>query len=304
MLSPNALRQRAAIFQAVRSFFSSRGYLEVDTPLLLPLHIPETNIKPLSCGNLFLQSSPEMCMKILLAGDIERIFQICKCFRADERGDLHLNEFTMLEWYRKDSDYLDLMEDCEMLVRAIVNDCQTGGRQPQSANRKISLQGPWQRLTVGEAFRKYSPVSLQEAMTGNLFDEIIASHIEPRLGWNKPTFLYDYPAPLASLARTKKNNPAVAERFELYIGGIELANGFSELTDAVEQRQRFMKERGRISAAGNPCGPMPEKFLRSIAELPPTAGIALGLDRLVMLFLGEKNLDRSVSFTSEELEEG
>ncbi len=240
-------------------------------------------------------------MKLLLAEGNDRIFQICKCFRANERGDLHLPEFTMLEWYRKESDYYDLINDCEKLIKSIAADCDT--ECMTSGSRKIMLHTPWQRLSVADAFKKYAPVGLAEALEKDSFDQIISVHIEPNLGWDSPTILYDYPAPLASLARIKKSDPTVAERFELYIGGIELANGFSELIDATEQRQRFIREREKITAAGGSCGPMPEKFLRALEKLPPAAGIALGLDRLVMLFLGEDSLDSSVSFTLEELQE-
>jgi elongation factor P--(R)-beta-lysine ligase len=167
--------------------------------------------------------------------------------------------------------------------------------------KTIDLDPPWERLTVAEAFARYGSLSLEAALTEGRFDEIVAFEIEPRLGLKKPTFLIEYPAALAALARKKPGDPTVAERFELYLAGTELANAFSELTDPLEQRQRFEREEAQRRAAGKTPYPTPEKFLRELATLPAAAGIALGVDRLVMLLTGAEAIDEVVAFTPEEL---
>jgi lysyl-tRNA synthetase class 2 len=154
---------------------------------------------------------------------------------------------------------------------------------------------------VAEAFAAHAPMALREALRRDLFDEMMVEHIEPHLGKGKPTFIYDYPAELGALARTKPGNPEVAERFELYVGGLELANGFSELTDAVEQRCRFEQAQGEMDRNGRTPGPMPEVFLAALPDMPEAAGIALGVDRLAMIFLGVPRIDQAVSFVPEEL---
>jgi lysyl-tRNA synthetase class 2 len=168
-------------------------------------------------------------------------------------------------------------------------------------NREIELSKPWERLSVKEAFDRYGSVPLEKALADDRFEEVLALEIEPRLGNPKPTLLYDYPLAFASLARVSKDNPAFAERFEIYIGGLELANGFSELTDAEEQRRRFEKENEIRSKRGRTPWPMPEKFLEAISRMPVSAGIALGVDRTVMLFADAASIDEVVSFTPEEL---
>ena len=300
MITPQKLFQRAAIVRAVRGFFEERGYLEVDTPLRLPVLAPELWIVPEFSGSLFLQTSPELCMKRLLAAGHERIFQICHCFRQAERGRLHLPEFQMLEWYQAGASYLELMDECEELLWEVAEVCGL----PELLNRsgvKISLEPPWEKLTVAEAFDRYAGMSPETALAAGVFEEVLVEKVEPHLGLKQPLFLCDYPAELASLARLKPGAPEVAERFELYVNGIELANGFSELTDPAEQRQRFAREREMIVKAGRDPGPMPEAFLRELANLPEAAGIALGLDRLVMLLAGAATLDEVIAFVPEEL---
>ncbi len=299
MISPEMLRRRAAIIRSARSFFEERDYLEVDTPLLLPVLAPEAWIVPESSGSLFLQTSPELCMKRLLAADHQRIFQICHCFRHGERGRLHLPEFLMLEWYQAGADYLELMDECEELLWEVAEVCGLAGFNGPKG--PVSLEPPWERLTVAEAFGRYAGMSPEAALAGGIFEEVLVAKVEPHLGVAQPTFLCDYPAQLASLARLKPGNPAVAERFELYLSGVELANGFSELTDPAEQRHRFEYERELIRRDGRDPGPMPETFLRELSGLNSAAGIALGLDRLVMLLTGATGLDKVVSFVPEEL---
>jgi lysyl-tRNA synthetase class 2 len=239
-------------------------------------------------------------MKRLLAGGYQRIFQISKCFRAAERGNKHLPEFTMLEWYVAQFDYHQIMYQCEAMLINAFNDM---GYDHDFAwqNRKISLASPWERISVADAFLKYAPVTLEEVLARDKFDEIMVEYIEPRLGIDRPTFIYDYPAKLAALAKIKMNDPTVAERFELYIGGLELANGFSELTDANEQRQRFEEALKLRSAKNWARYFMPEKFLQALQTMPEAAGIALGIDRLLMILANACQIDDVVAFTPEML---
>ncbi len=296
----HGLQQRAVLIKAVREFFQDRFFLEVDTPIRLPAIIPEANIVPVASSDWYLQTSPEICMKRLLAAGIPKLFQICKCFRHAERGMRHLPEFTMLEWYRAHADYRNLMDDCEELFLHVASQGQHE-KSIEINDQIISLERPWERMTVKEAFRRFSSISLDEAMEKDCFDEELVQYVEPCLGIDKPVFLYDYPLSMASLARPKKTNPDVAERFELFVNGIELANGFSELTEATVLRARFMSERRAINTQGRDSGPLPESFLEELTNMPPSAGIALGLDRLVMLFINAQSVDQVVSFLPEEL---
>ena len=301
MLNESGLKKRAALIQSLRLFFIKRGYLEVDTPARLPVLIPEAHNEPVVSSDHFLQTSPEICMKRLLAeAECQKIFQICKCYRKDERGDRHLPEFTMLEWYRTQGDYLSLMDECEDLILEVA---QASGHSGSITfnGAEISLEKPWERLSVSDAFTQYGPVSAEQALVQNMFDEVLCRYIEPQLGIKKPVFLYDYPTELGALARKKKDDPAVAERFELYIAGVELTNGFSELTDAYEQRLRFEQDLKHIRRQGRPVGLMPEKFLEVLHNMPETAGIALGVDRLAMVLFNKGTIDQVVSFVPEEL---
>ena len=301
MLNESGLRKRAALIQSIRTFFNNREYLEVDTPARLPVLIPEAHNQAVESMDHFLQTSPEICMKRLLAeSGCRKIFQICKCYRNNERGDKHLPEFTMLEWYRTRSDYHSLMDECEDLVIEVAK--ASGLSDFITFNgAKVSLGKPWERLGVADAFIQYGPVSVEQALEQNIFDEVLCLHIEPQLGIKKPVFLYDYPTELGALARKNKENPAVAERFEIYIAGVELANGFSELTDAHEQRQRFEQELKQINKLGRSTGRMPEKLLSSLSDMPETAGIALGLDRLAMVLFNAETIDNVVTFVPEDL---
>lgn len=302
MLNESGLRKRAEIIQAIRRFFISRGYVEVDTPARLPVLIPEAHNEPVESGDHFLQTSPEICMKRLLAeAGCQKIFQICKCFRHNERGDRHLPEFTMLEWYRSNCDYHGLMDECEDFILEVARASGYSGII-SFQGMSISLEKGWERLTVADAFKRYAPVSMIRALEQNNFDEILCAHVEPKLGTKKPVFLYDYPAALGALARKKSEDPSLAERFEIYIAGVELANGFSELTDAREQRQRFEQELKLIKSQGrNDGGRMPDKFLQVLQNMHETAGIALGVDRLAMILLGAETIDGAVSFVPEDL---
>lgn len=290
---------RAQLIQSIRLFFIQHNFLEVETPLRIPAPAPEEHIEAIPAGDWFLQTSPELCMKRLLAAGYPRIFQISKCFRAGERGHFHLPEYTMLEWYVAGFDYRELMNQCEGMIWSITKEMNLEAFIRQG--RKINAAPPWERATVAQVFSRYAPISVEQALSQDTFDEMLVEHIEPNLGFNRPVFLHDYPADLASLARLKDDNPSVAERFELYIGGLEIANGFSELTDANEQRKRFEEALKKRAEKNRVRYDMPEKFLRSLDDLPPCAGIALGIDRLVMLCTGADRIDDVVAFTPETL---
>lgn len=300
MLQLERLQQRAILMSSVRAFFAQQGVLEVDTPLRQPVFIPERYIEPLRSEEAYLQTSPELCMKRLLACGCSKIFQICPCFRKNEKGRRHLEEFTMLEWYRSGENYLKLMDDCEELLRFLQGQLEG---QSNSGGAKadffagFDLDSPWERLTVEDAFFKYSPHSVEKALRDNVFDEILVEYIEPELGRKTPTFLMDYPLELGSLAKRKTGRPDLVERFELYLGGVELANGFSELTDEVEQRARFEAEIADIENTWGMGVKMPERFLEDIKKIKKAAGIALGVDRLFMLALGVWDITEAVSFS-------
>ena len=296
----NNLKLRARIIQAIRTFFESSGFLEVETPLRIPANAPEEHIEPLRSGELYLQTSPELCMKRLLCRGHDRIFQICRCWRGDERGSRHIPEFTMLEWYRSRSDYEALMKDCEQLLQYVAKSCFASSTVCYDSIT-IALNETFTRVSVRDAFNVYADVTMEDAVGDGSFDEIMVTQIEPALVLDKPVLLLDYPIEMAALARPKPGNPAVAERFELYAGGLELANGFSELNDPVEQRLRFLAANRRRNRNGLPPLPIPEPFLRELANMPPSAGIALGVDRLVMLFAGATQIDNVIAFTPEEL---
>jgi len=286
------LEKRARIVQAIRAFFIARNFLEVETPHRIPGNAPETNIDAVVSGDWFLQTSPELCMKRLLAAGYPQLFQICRCWREGERGIRHLPEYTMLEWYRTGCDYEAVMTDCETLLAELCPERKVGS---------VDLTPPWDRLTVAEAFARYGSKSLEQALATDCFDEMIALEIEPQLGKSKPTFLTEYPATHASLARKKPENAQVAERFELYINGLELANAYSELTDSAEQRHRFEGEEYKRRQLGKSPYLPPEKFLCELDHLTEAAGIALGVDRLVMLLVGAEKIDDVVAFTPEDL---
>lgn len=305
MLDVGGLCLRAATFSCLRAFFAAEGFLEVDTPLRLPLVLPERFIEPLTSEDFCLQPSPELCMKRLLARGCPKIFQICHCFRKGEKGRLHHEEFMMLEWYRLDADYRQLVADCEALLAFLAINLErflpaaVAFAWPENMREDFLAGG--ERLTVAEAFSRYAPIRCDAALTDGLFDEILVAHVEPRLGFSRPTFLMDYPAQLASLARLSPIDGRIAERFELYYRGIELANGFSELTDTLEQRRRFGDEIIAIEGAGKPRPQIPEKFLADLAKINDACGIALGLDRLIMLLLGQNALADAVTFAPSDL---
>jgi lysyl-tRNA synthetase class 2 len=291
------LERRARILDSIRAFFKREGFLEVETPLLVPQAAPEQFIDPFAVDGWFLSTSPEMHMKRLLAAGYGNVFQVTHCFRKGERGRLHNPEFTMLEWYRVGADYLGIIDDTERLVLAVADDLGLG-MSIRYQGQDIDLSSPWPRTTVSRAFRKsadWDPVPRHDP---ERFDLDLVDKVMPGFSANRPTVLMDYPAANASMARLKPRNKKVAERTEVFIGGLELANAYTELTDPAELENRF---REVIGETGDSEGhrPMPRRFLKAVATLPACGGIALGVDRLVMLLCDAASIDEVVAFPRE-----
>ena len=268
----------------------------METPQRIPANAPEYYIDAIPSDDWFLQTSPELAMKRLLAAGYGNIFQISHCWRQGERGSKHLPEYSMLEWYRPDCDYQTLMTDCERLLQ-----CLSPELQICYQGQIIDLTPPWPRLTVSDAFARFASCSLEDALNSNRFDEIISLEIEPQLPPNRPTILYEYPSSQASLARLKQADPHFAERFELYIGSMEIANAFSELINPAEQKKRFEPEEWLRRKDQKIPYPQATAFLKELACMSPSAGIALGVDRLIMLLCDTPRIDDIVTFTPEQL---
>lgn len=319
------LAVRARILAALRDFFAARDFVEVDTPALqaspgLDPHLQAFATALETPGEgaslLYLHTSPEFAMKKLLAAGVPRLFQLAHAFRNGERGRLHHPEFMMLEWYRAGADYRDLMADCAALLPAAL--AAAGRRQFTWQGRSADPAAAWQYLSVAEAFTRFCAIDLLASCADpaapslarladaarplgiaphdgdsweDLFFRIFLEKIEPQLGIGVPTVLYDYPLAMAALARPKPEDARLAERFELYLCGVELANAFSELTDAVEQRARFQRDQALRRRLYGATYPLDEDFLAAVAALPASAGIALGVDRLVMLASGASHIE-------------
>jgi lysyl-tRNA synthetase class 2 len=311
------LEARAQALATVRAFFAARGFLEVETPLIVPSPGLEIHLDAVAAGDGFLITSPEYSMKRLLAGGLERIFQICKCFRANERGPHHAGEFTMIEWYRAFDTIESIARDTEELVHAVCGDhARVGGRA-------ISLAPPWRRITVRDAMLQWAGVEVAgDESAADLTTAVRGAGIEiaEGLAWDDAFFtawlarvdpalaqldhailVEDWPAPLAALARRKIGDPRTALRFEAYVGGLELANAFDELVDPGEQEQRFREEQEARRARGRPVYPIDAKLVAALHEgLPPSGGIALGFDRLVMLATGAATIAEVQAFADFE----
>lgn len=310
--------------QAIRDHFHGQGFLEVDTPTLVPAPGMEPHITAVSLQvddgrgvkDRFLHTSPEFAMKRLLSGGARRIYSLSKVFRAGEHGPHHRTEFTMLEWYRAGETYDVLMDDCEEFL----------ARAAHAVHGHLDIHGldlhpPFERLTLAEAFHRHAGVDLlryldpldgvglQEAARNagvavlrsaheeapqeafeRAFYEVMLARVEPAIGQRKPTFLYEWPAPLAALSRLCPNDGRLAERVELYAGGLELGNGFGELTDAAEQATRFKAEQAHRARMGAPVYPIDPLFLEALDRMPPSTGMAVGLERVLMLVAGVRDL--------------
>ena len=279
------LKRRAAIVSAMRAFFDGQGFVEVDTPVRIAAPAPEPHIdcpvvaSPEGGGSAtYLRASPELQMKKLLAAGMERIYQIGPCFREGERGTRHSPEFTMIEWYRNHADYLAILEDCESLFRrltAVVGD--------------DASECSFRRIRVRDAYLMWAGWDPWLVWDQDRFDLDMAAKIEPALKREGAVFLMDYPPQAASLARLRGD---VAERWEFYVDGMELANCFSELCDPDEQRRRFIAAKDERRALGESDYPVDEDFLSELGNIGSAAGVALGVDRLVMTLLGVRQIDR------------
>lgn len=318
-------KNRSHLTQKTRDFFTNNNFIEVETPILTTIPGMEPHLNPFQTyffnnertrRRMFFNHSPELQMKKLLGSPdgFTNIFTLSKVFRNGEIGGNHHNpEFTMLEWYRKEADYTDIMKDCENLITNLA------GNSISYQGHTIDLTPPWPRLSVNDAFQKYLHIDLLQnqdletfketatqdnlctAQTDDTWDDIFfkifLNHIEKHLGLSQPTILYDYPASQAALAKKSQNQPFLAERFELYIAGIELANAFSELTDANEQRQRLQEEQALRRKLNKTVFDIDEEFLASLESIQsPCAGIALGVDRLFMLLLDQTSIENVLLF--------
>lgn len=278
------LKKRALIYKALRNFFDEHDFIEVTTPTALNEAAPEEFIESVFCSNKkLLRCSPELAMKRLLCSGMEKIYQIGPCFRADEFGSRHREEFTMLEYYQTGIDYMEMLELTAQMVQA-AGRVMNPDLQFCYKGKNFSLAETPEIITVADAFLKYtSKTSFQADIDGD-FDELMVCNIEPNLGRGRMTFLIDYPSNRASLSRLKAANPQVAERFELYIEGMELANAFGELTDAKIQQERFDAARKFRSANNMKEYPPTPKFFQALSDgMPESSGSALGVDRLIMV---------------------
>ncbi|MCL1856804.1 MAG: EF-P lysine aminoacylase GenX [Kiritimatiellaeota bacterium] len=278
------LVQRAAIVRAIREFFDARGFIEVETPIRLRAPANEAHINAPPSGDAFLRASPELEMKRLLADGHPRIYQIGACFREGEEGDRHHGEFTMLEWYRAHADYDAILDD----FCALVPHCATtlhGTLRWEYQKTLLDLSLPPDVITVHEAYRRWAAWDPVAAYHAERFDMDMALKIEPALPKDRLCILKDYPAGAAALSALHPGNPRLAQRWEGYLGGMELVNAFTELTDPAEQRARFEAAAAERRRMGNVPYPINEAFLASLSRLPPSGGAALGVDRLAMLLL-------------------
>ena len=316
------LRIRGRIIKEIRRFFDTQDFDEVETPILQICPVIDTHIRAFSTGlrgvdgnvkkTMYLHTSPEFAMKKLMVAGCSKIYQICHVFRNAEESKRHSPEFTMIEWYRTNADYNDIMQDCEGLLKA----CAKAAGVTQYSYGDITCD-PFQefeRLTVCEAFMRYAKIDLMSVLEDknslreqvnnsglhtadddawdDLFFRVMDEYIEPKLGIGRPTFLCDYPISMASLSKPKSDDPRFAERFELYVCGIELANAFSELTDAEEQERRYHIEMDEKERLYGERYPLDEDFIAALKHgMPPSGGIALGIDRLVMLACGVEDIE-------------
>jgi elongation factor P--(R)-beta-lysine ligase len=296
------LERRAVILTGVRAFFCREGFTEIETPIRVPAIAPEQYINPYLSEGWFLSTSPELQMKRLLSAGYEKIFQICHCFRKDECGRNHNPEFTMLEWYRTGADYRQIIQDTERLVLDLSTLVGYGSILTYQ-DRKIDLALPWPVITVREAYLRWAGWDPFISFDGLRFDDDMVDKIIPHFPANRPIVIRDYPYECASLARLKsisQTEPGVAERAEIFIGGLEIANGYSELNNAAEQEKRFQLELKALHQEGKP-GVLPRKFLDSIQNLPECSGNAVGIDRLVMLLSDAASIDEVIAFPADTL---
>ncbi|MCC5850744.1 MAG: EF-P lysine aminoacylase GenX [Verrucomicrobia bacterium] len=288
-----ALELRGRVFALVRSFFQQNGYLEVQTPVRVLTPALESHIDAEPSGTRWLRTSPELHMKRMVCAGYEKIFQIGPCFRQGERGDRHLPEYTMLEWYHAGVTSEDLIDETSALFRFL---CEGLGRTRFSG---LDLAAPPEILHVRDAFQQWAGWDPVAAFDEDRFDLDLVEKVEPQLQKHRvPLIFRDFPAARAALARLRPEDPRVADRWELYLGGMEIANAYTELTDPSEQRHRFEQCARERKARGQAVYPLDEKFLQALEEgMPDCAGIALGMDRLLMILGESQTIDEVVAFT-------
>ena len=297
---PAVLAARAGLLTQVREFFQQRGVLEVETPLLGAGTITDPNITPMACGERWLQTSPEYAMKRLLAAGSGPIYQVCKAFRHGEAGTRHNPEFTLLEWYRPNFTLAELMQEVATLVSEILHRESWERCSYQQLFQDYLQLDPFTEDSASlEAFARERLELSFESDNRNVWLDLLLSHlIEPQLAQRGLLFVYDYPPSQAALARLRRDGEhVVAERFELYVDGVELANGYCELTDAAEQAARFARDNELLTQAGSAPRAVDERLLQALEQgLPACSGVALGLDRLLMVLTGAASLADVMSF--------
>ena len=277
---------RNAVMQRIRAFFYARDFVEVETPIRIPSPCMELHIEAEPSGECFLRTSPELFHKRLIAAGMSRIFEVGKCFRRGEFGAWHHPEYTMLEWYRTETDYRGVLDDTLDLLKAVWAECPA----------QVEV------LTVEEAFQRWAGWNPVTAYHADRFDLDLVEQVEPALKKRGGlVVLKDYPLEAAALARISPSDNRVAERWELYLNGVELANAYSELTDPVEQRIRFEQCAEEKEQLGLPVYEMDESFLKVLEKMPPTGGVALGVDRLLMCMRNEAGLDAVLPFRTSEI---
>lgn len=300
------LAARALAARVVRDYFDDRGFIEVDTPVRVTSPGLDAHVDAVRAEDLWLITSPELAMKRLLVGGLPRIYQFARVTRAGEQGRWHEGEFSMLEWYRAFSTMEDVIADTEILVQSIVRALSEGSTLRAPSGTKVNVTPPFTRITVREAFHEFAGIDDAVDLAASDVDryfQVLVDAVEPALArQSKPVVLLEFPTTQGALARPCPHDESVCERFELYLGGIELSNGFGELTDPVEQRRRFESERERRRTTGAPDHPIDERFLAALAEgMPPSGGNALGFDRLVALALGTDGIAGVMAFPRERL---
>ena len=300
------LQARARALGAVRDYFARESFLEVETPVRVPAPGVDLHLDAIPSADGYLITSPELHMKRLLAAGFPRVFQMARASRRDEQGAWHEPEFAMLEWYRAFAGLEQVLADTEQLLRAVALAVAGRTQLLGSSGQIYELDLPFQRITVREAFQEHAGISdavdLAHSDEARYF-ELMVGLVEPGLACEpRPVFLWKYPANQAALARLSADDPSVAERFELYVGGVELCNGFDELTCATEQRARFEQDEARRVEAGRPVYPIDERFLAALTcGMPHAGGNALGFDRLVMLATGARELGDVIAFPARVL---
>ncbi|MCP4180051.1 MAG: EF-P lysine aminoacylase GenX [bacterium] len=290
------LKLRSKIINQIRLFFIKNDYMEVETPIVVNSPAPEDFINAPTASNLFLRTSPELHMKRMVAAGYENIFQIGKCFREGEIGKLHNIEFTMLEWYQANGNYNDILNFLKNMLLETVY--EIFGTYTIEYNKiKIDFSKPWEIISVAEAFAKYTGKTPSSAIKEDLFEILLTENIEPHLPKDRAVILIDYPAEMAALSKLHDKNPEIAERWELYLGGIEIANAYSELTDYTEQKSRFTEAHSNRKAQNLPAYPEDKDFFESLKYgMPNFCGCALGIDRLVMIMTNCVKINEIISF--------